>query len=78
MRLLCIRKEISLGADSPAEDSALRMEYQVEQLKQGFGKINRDAEEGPGLALEWLSVPAAEEHIYHELQQRFYTDLFKI
>ena len=35
-RLLCIRLEILTGVDSPADERALRMEYQVDMLQQGL------------------------------------------
>jgi len=71
LRLLCIRKEISEGKASPEADKSLRMEYQVEQLQQGFG--NKDAAQEPedALALEWLAVPGLEESRYEELFKRF-------
>ncbi|MBX2859504.1 MAG: DUF349 domain-containing protein [Cellvibrionaceae bacterium] len=78
LRLLCIRKEIALGVDSPEEDKALRMTYQVEQLKQGFGSKSQQHDNGVALALEWLTVRAADARIYQPLFERFQIDLFEI
>ncbi len=41
-RELCIQAEIRANVDSPAEDKALRMKYQLEQLKSGFGQAKPD------------------------------------
>ncbi|SMF48665.1 protein of unknown function [Alteromonadaceae bacterium Bs31] len=72
LRLLCIRNEISQGKESPAEDKALRMEYQVAQLQQGFGNNKANAKEArEELVLEWLAVPGLDEQAYEKLLQRF-------
>lgn len=42
-RALCIELEIQAGLDSPAEDKALRMQRQLEHLKQGLGQGLADA-----------------------------------
>ena len=37
--MLCIQLEIAMGAESPAEDKVLRMQYQLEQMnKLGLGQ----------------------------------------
>ncbi|MBL4581873.1 MAG: DUF349 domain-containing protein [Gammaproteobacteria bacterium] len=41
-RQLCIQAEIRANVDSPAEDKALRMKFQLEQLKSGFGQAKPD------------------------------------
>lgn len=41
-RELCIQAEIRADIDSPAEDKALRMKFQLEQLKNGFGQAKPD------------------------------------
>ncbi len=71
LRLLCIKKEIALGKESPAEDKALRMEYQVAQLQQGFGNNAKASESAEKMALEWLAVPGLEESLYQSLLHRF-------
>lgn len=42
-RLLCIELEIQAGIDSPPEDRSLRMQRQLEHLKQGLGQGLADA-----------------------------------
>jgi len=42
-RLLCIELEIQAGIDSPPEDRPLRMQRQLEHLKQGLGQGLADA-----------------------------------
>jgi hypothetical protein len=37
-RQLCVQAEIRANVDSPAEDKALRMKFQLEQLKNVFGQ----------------------------------------
>lgn len=68
LRTLCIRMEILKDKASPAEDQALRMEYQVERLQQGIGQAIDDEDT---LKLEWLKVAAVDSKIYKELYQRF-------
>ncbi|PCI75197.1 MAG: hypothetical protein COB20_13405 [SAR86 cluster bacterium] len=41
-RQLCIQAEIRSNVDSPAEDKALRMKFQLEQLQSGFGQAKPD------------------------------------
>ncbi len=60
LRSLCVRMEILGGVDSPAEDSARRMELQVERLSQGLSQ--RQPSEGPDAGLwdlvaEWYGAP---------------------
>ena len=45
LRMLCVRVEILKETATPAEDEALRREYQVKRLMQGMGQ-GRSAEEG--------------------------------
>lgn len=41
-RQLCIQAEVRANVDSPAEDKALRMKFQLEQLQSGFGQAKPD------------------------------------
>ena len=41
-RQLCIQAEVRANVDSPAEDKALRMKFQLEQLQSGFGQTKPD------------------------------------
>ena len=42
LKLLCIEAEIRAGSETPEADQAKRMEIQLAQLKQGFGKRQPD------------------------------------
>ena len=48
-RQLCIQAEVRANVDSPAEDKALRMKFQLEQLQSGFGQ----AKPGPKQNLKY-------------------------
>lgn len=69
LRLLCVRAEILRGEESPTQDKAMRMNYQVELMQQGLGS-NRDtlAE----LEKAWWSTPAVLPQTYQELAHRFF------
>ena len=72
-RMLCIRLEIALGVESPAEDRALRMQYQLEQMnKSGLGQqsVNRK-ELLKEMELDWLFMPGAEVEQQKILDERF-------
>ncbi len=72
LRLLCIRAEILTERSSPDEDKALRMEYQMQQLQQGLGKVQDSAEQ---LLLEWLSLGGVSDPDYSRLLARFQANL---
>jgi DNA repair protein SbcC/Rad50 len=72
-RMLCIQLEIITGTESPAEDKALRMQYQLEQMnKSGLGrqavKGNENLED---LEIDWLCMPGAEPEQQKALDERF-------
>jgi len=72
-RMLCIQLEIAMGVESPAEDKALRMQYQIEQMKKsGLGQpsVNRK-ELLESMELEWLFMPGAEVEQQKILDERF-------
>lgn len=72
-RMLCIQLEIAMGVESPAEDKALRMQYQLEQMKKsGLGQqsVNRK-ELLENMELEWLFMPGAEVEQQKILDERF-------
>ena len=72
-RMLCIQLEIAMGVESPAEDKALRMQYQLEQMKaSGLGQqsVNRK-ELLENMELEWLFMPGAEVEQQKILDERF-------
>lgn len=72
LRVLCIRAEILTGRPTPDADKALRMQYQVETLKQNFGQV-QEANDQVMVELfgEWLSIPAVTDASYPALQDRF-------
>ncbi len=72
-RMLCIQLEIAMGAESPAEDKTLRMQYQLEQMnKSGLGQQTKNsAEQLEKLELDWLCMPGAEPELQKELDERF-------
>lgn len=72
LRILCIRAEILSGRPTPDADKALRMQYQVETLKQNFGQVQEANDEAMvELFSEWLSIPAAPDTCYASLEERF-------
>jgi hypothetical protein len=74
LRLLCVRTEILADKETPAEDKQLRMEYQVECLKQGLGQAANNAkDELNSLVFEWIKVPPVLDEPYVELVERFIT-----
>jgi len=72
LRMLCVRAEILQERASPAEDEALRREYQVKRLMQGMGQ-GRGAEEGDwgAMVMEWVGIGAIELRAHEALEQRF-------
>jgi DNA repair protein SbcC/Rad50 len=66
--LLCIRAEILTQQETPEAFKAQRMAYQVEQLKQHFGRRDESLEQ---LTLEWLAQPAVSDEAYMSAWQRF-------
>lgn len=75
LRQLCIRLEIALGFESPEQDEALRMEYQMQRLQSALQQHNHDVTllEIKQLELEWQCQPFAMHH--EALQLRFYSKL---
>lgn len=72
LRVLCIRAEILTGRPTPDSDKALRMQYQVETLKQNFGQVQEANDQSMvELFAEWLAVPAAPDACAMTLQERF-------
>jgi len=72
-RMLCIQLEIAMGVESPAEDKALRMQYQLEQMsKSGLGQQpvnNKELLET--MELDWLCMPGAKSEQQKALDERF-------
>ena len=72
-RMLCLQLEIAMGAESPAEDKTLRMQYQLEQMnKSGLGQQTENSADWlEKLELDWLCMPGAEPEQQKELDERF-------
>jgi len=72
-RMLCIQLEIAMGVESPAEDKALRMQYQLQQMKKsGLGQQSDNRKELlENMELEWLLMPGAEVEQQKILDERF-------
>lgn len=73
---LCIRLEIVGGLESPAEDNARRMAFQVSRLSEGFGqgqqKNQTNSKPIEGLQLEWAEIaPVA------PTQRKLFTQRFR-
>lgn len=72
LRMLCIRAEILSDLPTPAEDQALRREYQLQRLVQSMGQgVRADKMQLDTLAIEWVSVGPVEEAVYEPLLRRF-------
>ena len=75
--LLCVRLEILAERDSPQEDAALRMQYQMERLQQGLGQdcLSREdqLEQLRELSWDWLCGPVAGSQTEQALAERFET-----
>ncbi|MBX2886916.1 MAG: DUF349 domain-containing protein, partial [Granulosicoccus sp.] len=72
-RMVCIRAEILMEKDTPAEDKPLRMEYQLQNLQQGIGVAATEDKktELQNLMLEWLTLPPASVEHRDRLDLRF-------
>jgi Domain of Unknown Function (DUF349) len=72
LRLLCVRAEILADRPTPAEDQALRREYQVQRLIRSMGQgITADSTQLDTLTIEWLRAGPIEEDLYVRLLERF-------
>lgn len=72
-KMLCIRLEILQGIESPANDKAIRMQYQLDQMnKSGLGQqVDSVKEQLESMELEWLCMPGANAPRQAELNERF-------
>jgi hypothetical protein len=72
LRTLCIRAEILMDTPTPAEDHALRREYQLRRLQESMGQgSSAGKDQLDTLAIEWLEVGPIEEATYVQLVERF-------
>jgi hypothetical protein len=72
-RMLCIRLEILMDIESPPEDRALRMQYQLQQMNHsGLGQPAIDGKQLiEDMELDWLCMPGAEAEQQVALDERF-------
>ena len=68
LRELCIRGEILRERETPSEDKALRMQYQISRLEHGFGQKEKDNQSQiNALIFEWVAVGPVSDHSYSPL-----------
>jgi hypothetical protein len=71
LRTLCIRGEIDSEIPSPAEDDALRREYQVQRLMRQMGQgIHSSDGDWHALGLEWIGIGTVSPSLHDMLQER--------
>lgn len=68
LRTLTIRAEILAGRETPADDKAARMAYQVQQMQQGFGQRDTSF---TALIMEWIGIAGVANPTYDTLLKRF-------
>ena len=72
LRVLCVRAELNAGVETPAEDSALRREYQMQRLVDSMMHGERAAPVAfDELALEWIAVGPVGPALHDALLARF-------
>jgi hypothetical protein len=71
--LMCIQQEIAAELQTPAEDQALRMEFQMQRLATGLGRKQQpDTRElASELQLQWWSTSSRGIKDYADLRKRF-------
>ena len=72
-RLLCIQMEIMTGKETPSEDKAMRMEYQLAHLQQGMGSsaASDPSSSRQEMLIKWLCLAPAAEATRDKLESRF-------
>jgi len=72
-KTLCLDLEILLNVESPREEKALRMQTQLERMKdQGIGHVIKDFKTSlEELKLDWLCLPSADPELQASLEKRF-------
>ena len=70
---LCLDLEILLDVESPAEDKALRMQIQLDRMKnKGLGAQAKDKDTAlQELKIDWLCLAGAEPELQKSLEKRF-------
>lgn len=71
-KMLLIDCEILLDVDSPSEDKDLRLQTQLDRMKQqGIGNASTSAAKMDELNIEWLCMPGAEATLQKPFDERF-------
>ena len=73
-RLLCIELEILCDKETPQEDKAMRMQYQLEQLQNGLQSSSATgsrSEQIEQLQIKWMTAAPAGTDWREKLQSRF-------
>jgi len=72
-RDLLIRMEVAAGIDTPAEDKARRMQYQLQHLQEGMtsAAINDKQQVLKDLELDWMATGPAGRAVSDALQSRY-------
>ncbi len=72
-RDILIRMEVAAGVDTPAEDKARRMQYQLQNLQEGMtsAAVNDKQHVLSALELEWIAAGPASRAVSDALQSRF-------
>ena len=69
---LCLDLEILLDVESPSEDKALRMQVQLDRMKnKGLGHAKNKDAALKELKIDWLCLPGANPKLQKSLEQRF-------
>lgn len=70
-RLLCVQLEIALELESPADDKALRMEYQLARLQNRENDTRPLADLVRDISIQWCLAEPAEATWAEPLERRF-------
>jgi len=72
-KMLCIQAEIAADKESPAEDKALRMEYQLSKLQAGLGAsaLQDNASVRRELEIDWQCLPPVRPSLVDVFDSRF-------
>jgi len=73
-RLLCIELEILCDKETPQEDKAMRMQYQLDQLQKGLQSASASgsrAEQIEQLQIKWMTAAPASTEWREKLHSRF-------
>ena len=72
LRTLCIRAELITETATPAEDQALRRNYQLQSLVKGFGQSAAPGrQQVDAMVFEWIGVGPIPTPVYVDLFERF-------